>query len=115
MSIEFKEDNTYEYTVTSDGEVVHTENGTYSINNKSANLFADNIEINSNGCYKYQLYLNSQYITDISLSAPGKHNILNSLATAGSIYANKLNILDAKESIENFTGASRRFEYKKTI
>lgn len=33
LSIEFKEDNTYEYTVTSDGEVVHTENGIYSIDN----------------------------------------------------------------------------------
>lgn len=33
LFVEFKEDNTYKYTVTSDGEVVHTENGTYSINN----------------------------------------------------------------------------------
>ena len=32
LSIEFKEDNTYVYTVTSNGEIVHTENGTYSIN-----------------------------------------------------------------------------------
>lgn len=88
---------------------------TYSILDNSANLFADNIEINENGCYKYDLYLNGEFITNISLSAPGKHNILNSLATAGSIYANGLNILDAKDSIEAFTGASRRFEYKKTI
>lgn len=29
LSIKFKEDNTYEYTITSDGEVVNTENGTY--------------------------------------------------------------------------------------
>lgn len=88
---------------------------TYSIKDNFANLFADNIEINENGCYKYDLYLNSKFVTNISLSAPGKHNILNSLATAGSIYANGLSILDAKESIEAFTGASRRFEYKKTI
>lgn len=88
---------------------------TYSIVDKSANLFADNIAINENGCYKYDLYLNSEYVTDISLSAPGKHNVLNSLATAGSVYSNNLDILAAKDSIENFTGASRRFEYKKTI
>lgn len=88
---------------------------TYSIVDKSANLFADNINTNENGCYKYDLYINEKFITNISLSAPGKHNILNSLATVGSIYANNLNIMDAKESIENFTGASRRFEYKKTI
>lgn len=33
LTYNLKEDNTYVYTVTSDGEVVHTENGTYSINN----------------------------------------------------------------------------------
>lgn len=32
LEYNFNEDKTYEYTVTSDGEVVHTENGTYSIN-----------------------------------------------------------------------------------
>ena len=88
---------------------------TYSLKNKSANLYADNIAINENGCYKYDLYLNGKYITNISLNAPGKHNVANSLATVGSIYANNLDILKAKEGIEKFTGASRRFEYKKTI
>lgn len=88
---------------------------TYSIKDKSANLFADNIEINEVGAYKYDLYINSKFITNISLSAPGKHNVLNSLATAGTIYSNGLDVKLAQESIEAFTGASRRFEYKKTI
>ena len=88
---------------------------TYSLKDKSANLYADNIAINENGCYKYDLYINGKYVTDISINAPGKHNVANSLATVGSIYANNLDILKAKEGIENFTGASRRFEYKKTI
>lgn len=88
---------------------------TYSLKDKSANLYTDNIAINENGCYKYDLYINGKYVTDISLNAPGKHNVANSLATVGSIYANNLDILKAKEGIENFTGASRRFEYKKTI
>jgi len=88
---------------------------TYSIKDKSANLFADNIDTNENGCYKYDLYIDNEFITNISLSAPGKHNILNSLATVGTIYSNNLSVKNAKESIESFTGASRRFEYKKTI
>ncbi len=33
LTYSFNEDKTYEYTVTSNSEVVHTENGTYSINN----------------------------------------------------------------------------------
>lgn len=32
LSINFKEDKTYEYTVTSNNEIIHTENGTYTVN-----------------------------------------------------------------------------------
>lgn len=32
LTFNFKEDKTYEYTVTSNNEIVHTENGTYEIN-----------------------------------------------------------------------------------
>lgn len=32
LTYNFKEDKTYEYTVTSNNEIVHTENGTYEIN-----------------------------------------------------------------------------------
>lgn len=34
LTYNFKEDKTYEYTVTSNNEIVHTENGTYTINIK---------------------------------------------------------------------------------
>lgn len=34
LTYNFKEDKTYEYTVTSDNEIIHTENGTYTINGK---------------------------------------------------------------------------------
>ena len=44
LTYNFKKDRTYEYTVTSDGEIVHTENGTYSINkNKVICTNEDNI------------------------------------------------------------------------
>lgn len=33
LAYNFKEDKSYEYTVTSNNEIVHTENGTYTINN----------------------------------------------------------------------------------
>lgn len=36
LTYNLKKDKTYEYTVTSDGEIVHTENGTYSINDNEA-------------------------------------------------------------------------------
>ena len=34
LTYNFKEDKTYEYTVTSKNKIVHTENGTYTINGK---------------------------------------------------------------------------------
>ena len=34
LTYNFKEDKTYEYTVTSNNKIVHTENGTYTINSK---------------------------------------------------------------------------------
>ena len=34
LTYNFKEDKTYEYTVTSNNKIVHTENGTYTINGK---------------------------------------------------------------------------------
>lgn len=42
LTYNLKEDNTYVYTVTSDGEVVHTENGTYSMNNNEVICTNDN-------------------------------------------------------------------------
>lgn len=34
LTYNFKENKTYEYTVTSNNKIVHTENGTYTINGK---------------------------------------------------------------------------------
>lgn len=43
---QFSEDNTYEYTVTSNGEIVNTESGTYSINgNKVICTSEENVAI----------------------------------------------------------------------
>lgn len=60
LTYNLKEDKTYVYTVTSDGEVVHTENGTYSIDNNEfvcANeegLITTFININGNAyCIEY--------------------------------------------------------------
>ncbi|MDD2627930.1 MAG: UDP-N-acetylmuramate--L-alanine ligase [Clostridia bacterium] len=87
----------------------------YSLKDNNASLYANNLEINSLGCYSFDVYINNVFAKHISLSTPGKHNVYNTLATIGSIIANDLNIDNAIPNIEAFTGASRRFEYKKTI
>lgn len=89
---------------------------TYSIIDKTSRIYADNISLNSNGCYSFDCYIDNSYFDSYTLSVPGKHNILNSLATIGVVLANEKDRLkDIKGSIESFTGASRRFEFKKNL
>jgi len=88
---------------------------TFSTIDNTAILFADNIKINVNGLYSFDLYINQSFECVVELSLPGKHNILNALATIGVLYAYGFNIKKSIRILRNFTGASRRFEYKKTI
>lgn len=88
---------------------------TFSTIDKNANIFADNISINENGLYSFDLYINQKNICPLALQVAGKHNILNALAALSVMQAYKIDILSASKEIEKFTGAGRRFEYKKTI
>ena len=78
-------------------------------------MYAKNITLADNRCYEFDVYANSNLLCHINLNAPGVHNVSNSLATIAVAVANNLDILLVKEGLEEFTGASRRFEYKKTI
>lgn len=88
---------------------------TFSINDINANIFADNINLMNTGCYEFDVLYNKNKICHIKLSAPGKHNILNALATIGVVISNKIDLSLAVSGLEEFTGASRRFEFKKKI
>lgn len=88
---------------------------TYSVTDNSATIFADNISLMENGCYEFDILYNNNFVCHIKLNAPGKHNVSNGLATIGVALANNIDISFAKEGLEEFTGASRRFEYKKNI
>lgn len=88
---------------------------TFSILNNNATLFADNIHLMNTGCYEFDVIYNSDLVCHIRLSAPGKHNVLNALATIGAIITNNIDLNLAVAGIEEFTGASRRFEFKKYI
>ncbi|MBQ8044051.1 MAG: UDP-N-acetylmuramate--L-alanine ligase [Clostridia bacterium] len=88
---------------------------TYSTSNDKCDVYAKNITLADNRCYEFDVYANSNLLCHINLNAPGVHNVSNSLATIAVAVANNLDILLVKEGLEEFTGASRRFEYKKTI
>ena len=83
--------------------------------NLAADVYAKNIMLADNKCYEFDVYNKDELVCHINLNAPGIHNVSNSLATIAVAIANNLNIPLVKEGLEEFTGASRRFEYKKTI
>ena len=87
----------------------------YSTSNTRCTIYAKDIKLNSHKCYEFDVYYKMNMICHISLNAPGIHNVSNALATIAVAIANDLDIACVKEGLELFTGASRRFEYKKTI
>ena len=89
---------------------------TYSIQDNSARIYAENISLNPNGCYSFDAIVDGIYLDTYSLIVPGKHNVLNCLATIGAVVSNENGkVKDIKSSLESFTGASRRFEFKKEL
>ena len=84
---------------------------TYGLND--TNMFtAKNISFDDNGFGEYDLYKKNEYIDHINLSVVGKHNISNSLACVALCLYYGISIDSIKKGLKNYTGASRRFEYK---
>jgi len=87
----------------------------YSTCDDTKDIYAKNIKLADNRCYEFDAYYKDNMLCHVILNAPGKHNVSNALAclAVGVVYGLDINLV--KEGLEEFTGASRRFEYKKTI
>ncbi len=99
-------------------ETIETKNisvYTYSTKSTDADMYATNISIADNKCYEFDAYYNNTLLTHVRLNAPGVHNVSNALATLLACVVNGIDVELAKAGLEEFTGASRRFEYRKTI
>ena len=88
---------------------------TYGIENTDANFVAKNIEFNEEGFAKFDVYKDREFLLDVQLSVPGKHNILNSLAVIAISNYYGIDNETIKLSMLEFKGASRRMEYKGTV
>lgn len=86
----------------------------YGIENKDADFVAKNIEFNKEGFAKFEVYKNNTFIGNIELSVPGKHNVLNALATIAVCMNYGIDIETIKSGLKKFTGASRRMDLKGT-
>lgn len=85
---------------------------TYGINNQNANFVARNIVFDDNGFPSFDVYYNNNFFKTISLSVPGRHNVLNALSCIAVCNEYGLSKEDIKNALHKYTGAHRRFEYK---
>ena len=85
---------------------------TVSKNNKEADYYTKNIEFDDRGCPSYDVYKKDEFITRIKLNVRGEHNVLNSLEAYALCDWYKIDSKDIVKGLANFTGASRRMEYK---
>ena len=86
----------------------------FGIKNSTADWIATDIVLNDTGFYSFSA-TNGYDKVQINLNVVGYHNIYNALATVATAYAHKLTLAFVKEALEEFTGASRRFEYRGTF
>ena len=71
-----------------------------------------NIRYDNHGYPTYDLYYKGEFLSSITLSVLGVHNILNSLASIALARYYGIDIQQIQESLKTFYGASRRMEYK---
>ncbi len=85
---------------------------TFGIDNKEADFIAENIIFDDNGFAEFDCLKNGEKYIHIELSVAGRHNVLNSLACIAMCDFYKVDKNSVKKALKNFTGASRRLEYK---
>jgi UDP-N-acetylmuramate--alanine ligase len=73
--------------------------------------YPGNIVYNNKGCATYNLMFKGSSLGEISLSVPGKHNVLNSILSAGICINYGCDIKCIQKGLAEFIGADRRFEY----
>lgn len=83
---------------------------TYSLQNESANVFAQNIKIEEGG-YMYDVVIGNTALLNVELRIGGMHNVENSLVAI--TVATELGIDEEKikAAVKDFKGVKRRFEY----
>lgn len=89
---------------------------TYSTNKLTTyDIAAKNIRSFNMTGHSFDLYYKGEYLDKIQLHVIGIHNISNSLPAIGLALQAQIPIEIIKNSMMNFKGAERRFEYKGTI
>jgi len=94
--------------------IIHNYDGqaellTFSIRDKDADLYANNLIYKLHGIDFTLHYKNQEY--SVSLQVPGRHNVMNALAASAAALANGLKINEVIQGLAAFEGIKRRLEY----
>ncbi len=83
---------------------------TYGIN--SGEITAKNISYNDKACASFDVYRNTEKLFTANLNVPGKHNVLNSLASICVALSLNVDYNYIIDGLSSFFGTHRRFELK---
>ncbi|MCY4644791.1 MAG: UDP-N-acetylmuramate--L-alanine ligase [Bacteriovoracales bacterium] len=81
---------------------------TYGID-RECDYCAKNLKTSA-GKTKYDLYFKNQFVRDVTLNMPGRHNVLNSLGAISIAHQIIPDLSPIAQSISKFQGVGRRFE-----
>lgn len=84
---------------------------TYGMDDSDADYTARDIRYSIDGT-TYKLYHNNEFVADIRIIVPGRHNVLNSAGAFAAAREMGISIEDILCALSKFTGAKRRFETK---
>lgn len=86
----------------------------FSLSEPDADVYAKNISCNIKGFYSFDLmYQDNPY--KFYLTVPGIHNVYDAIAAITTSLAHGISLESMEKSLNEFCGAKRRFEYKKTL
>ncbi len=83
---------------------------TYSLDNKEADYFADNIAIDS-GRFKFDVKIPGGLWKDFELYLPGRINVENAVAAISLAHQAGATEEEVRNGVLSFTGVQRRFDY----
>lgn len=85
---------------------------TLSYGLESGDLIAKNISFNEKGCAAFDVIKDGTPIFKINLSVPGRHNVLNALASIATALILNVSSAAIINGLANFKGTHKRFELK---
>ena len=91
-------------------ELKATKHLTYSLQNDSADAYAQNIRM-KNGSYEFDVIIKDNKLENVVLHMGGMHNVENAVAAITVASSLEIENDKIKAAIESFKGVKRRFEY----